>query len=480
MKKFKLDKNISIRISSLVMAGMLTVSVAAGLAGCKQKEGSNKTTIVAVQTQNDATKKGIKDLFPTMNNEIVDNASIIILLDEIKNENENGKLNADIISKFKSKIDVDNMMDDFNSFLNELEQSMIEQKKLLVTSNLVVDKDEKILSKIENITLSIIEGDANIKKTNYDLIYKLFVEEDEITYDGLTFKVRDLSYSGRALAATYARTADTFAKDYVSKDKREKLDARTNDQNNKAYIKTDLEVLANQLDEKSLVDVKKEFNDEYKSTKEYINWKINITDQNIEDLVEYLNLEYLNSDRVATKDKNAILESYSEERVYNTLLTVDAITEYNKNHINNIILLSNLLVSDYENTTTGKIDKVVLDYIQFNSIKLLNTTTIETSATELFNNPYFQNIYLYFRGADFTHKYNKDNIVSVNAQDVSEGARFIANEIVNYTLSKRPNIFEYQGYKEKLESNLIESIQYIQNTVTGECEKIDKEKFKIK
>jgi hypothetical protein len=244
-----------------------------------------------------------------MNNEIVENASIIILLDQIKNENENGKISADIISKFKAKIDVDNMMDDFNSFLNELEQSMIEQKELLVTSNLVIDEDEKILSKIEKITLSIIEGDANTKKTNYDLIYKLFVEEDEITYDGLTFKVRDLSYSGRALAATYARTADTFAKDYVSKAKREKLDARTNDQNNKAYIKTDLEVLANQIDEKSLVDVNKEFTSEYSSTKDLINGKINVTDESVEDLVEYLNLEYLNSDRVATKDKNSVSDS---------------------------------------------------------------------------------------------------------------------------------------------------------------------------
>jgi len=480
MRKFKLDKNLSVRISSLVMAGVLTISATMGLAGCSKKGENNNSAIVAVQTQNDATKKGIKDLFPTMNSEIVDNASLIILLDDIKNENENGKISADIISKFKAKIDVDNMMDDFNAFLNELEQSMIEQKQLIDISNLVVDKDEQIISKIAKLTKSIIEGDSNTKKSNYDLIYKLFVEEDEITYDGLTFKVRDLSYSGRAIAATYARTADTFAKDYVSKDKREKLDARTNDQNNKAYIKTDLEILANQIDEKSLVDVNKEFTSEYQDTKNLINGKITVTDEAIEDLVEYLNLEYLNSDRVATKDKNAVLESYSEERVYNTLLTVDAITEYNKNNSNNIILLSNLLVSDYENTTTGKIDKVVLDYIQFNSIKLLNTTTVETSATELFNNPYFQNIYLYFRGADFTHKYTKDNVVNVNAQDVSEGARFIANEIVNYTLSKRPNIFEYKGYKEKLESNLIESIQYIQNTVTGECEKIDKEKFKIK
>lgn len=479
MRKFKLDKNLSVRISSLVMAGMLFVT-ASGLTGCNKKSESNNTSIIEVLNQNDATKKGIKDLFPTMNSEIVDNASIIILLDEIKNENENGKLSADIISLFKAKIDVDNMMDDFNSFLNELEQSMIEQKNILITSNLVVDKDEEILSKIEEITLSIIKGDANVKKANYDLIYKLFVEEDEITYDGLTFNVRDLSYSGRAIAATYARTADTFAKDYVSKTKREKLDARTNDQNNKAYIKTDLEILANQLSEKSLVNVEREFKNEYQSTKKLINGKINVTDKNIENLVEYLNLEYLNSDRVSTKDKNYILGRYSEESVLNTLLTVDAITEYNKNNSNNIILLSNLLVSDYENITTGKIDKVVLDYIQFNSIKLLNTTTEKTSATELFNNPYFQNLYLYFRGEDFDHKYTKDNVVSVNAQDVSEGTRFIANEIVNYTLSKRPNIFEYKGYKEKLESNLIESIQYIQNTVMGECAKIDKEKFKIK
>ena len=55
MRKFKLDKNLSVRISSLVMAGMLTISAATGLTGCSKKSETN-SYIVAVQNQNDATK----------------------------------------------------------------------------------------------------------------------------------------------------------------------------------------------------------------------------------------------------------------------------------------------------------------------------------------------------------------------------------------------------------------------------------------
>ena len=105
--------------------------------------------------------------------------------------------------------------------------------------------------------------------------------------------------------------------------------------------------------------------------------------------------------------------------------------------------------------------------------KFLATTDEKTSAEELFNNPYFQNLYSYFRKANFVHEYSADKAVSINYQDISDGTKFIANQIVYNTLMKRSNIFKYEGYEEKINLNLEESIQYIQNTITGECEKIE-------
>ena len=181
-------------------------------------------------------------IFISNNLSIVDNASLILLLGEIAKLDENGKISSDNISKYKSKIDTDNMMDDFNSFLNVLEQEMINSNKIIYTNSLVIENDEMILAKIESIVSGIITGKEEVKKTNFSLIYNLFVLEDKINYGGLKFEIRDLSYASRALAATYARTAAYFARNYITDEEYAKIDDRTNDQNNKAYIKTRLEI----------------------------------------------------------------------------------------------------------------------------------------------------------------------------------------------------------------------------------------------
>jgi len=482
MRKFKLDKITSTRLSALALAGMIFVT-SISMSGCKNNGNEETTpTTIVVEYENEKdlvtlTRTNIKVLFPTMNEDVVNNASIIILLDELAKEDENGKINSNVISNFKAKIDTDNMMSDFNSFLDTVEQSMIESKILVSTSDLVIEKDKEILSKVEAITLNIINGTKEEKKSNFDLIYTLFVNEDEITYDGLTFDVRDLSYSGRAIASAYARTSAYYAKDYITEEEYSKVDNRTNNQNNKAYIKTKLEILANEMDEKSLVDVSKLFSAEYAVTSATIDGKVNLEEENIKNLVNYINLEYLNSDKVSNKDKDSILGEYTDEKVTNTLLTIDAITKYNESNLNKLILFSNLLVNDYKETETGKFDKVTLDYVQFNSVMLLNTTTKESTQKEIYNNLYFQNLYQYFTKQNFTHKYNENNEVTVNYQDVSDGAKLITNEIIIYTLNERSNILGFEGYEEKINTNLTETIQYVQNVVTGECEKVEANEF---
>ena len=140
------------------------------------------------------------------------------------------------------------MMNDFNSFIDVLEYTMLNNNEVVVVSDIVLEKDSAILSKIEKITSSIIKGE-NLKN-NIKLINTLFVEEDKITYDGLTFEIRDLSYSSRAIAGAYARTSLNFSKEVLTEEEINKLDSRTNDQNNKAYIKTTLEILSNSMKEK--------------------------------------------------------------------------------------------------------------------------------------------------------------------------------------------------------------------------------------
>ena len=108
---------------------------------------------------------------------------------------------------------------------------------------------------------------------------------------------------------------------------------------------------------------------------------------------------------------------------------------------------------------------------------LLNTTTKESTKEEVYNNKYFQNIYKYFTKQNFTHKYDETTEVNVSYQGVSDGAKLIANEIVVYTLNQVPHVLEYSGYEEKITTKLEETIQYVQNTVTGECEKVEASEF---
>ena len=161
MRKFKLDKTTSTRLSALAMAGMIFVS----MAGCKNNNVNEETapTTIVVEYESEKnlvtlTRTNIKVLFPTMNEDVVNNTSLVILLDELAKEDENEKINANVISNFKAKIDTDNMMSDFNSFLDTVEQSMIESETLVSTSDLVIEKDKEILSKIEAITSNIING----------------------------------------------------------------------------------------------------------------------------------------------------------------------------------------------------------------------------------------------------------------------------------------------------------------------------------
>jgi hypothetical protein len=132
-----------------------------------------------------------------------------------------------------------------------------------------------------------------------------------------------------------------------------------------------------------------------------------------------------------------------------------------------------MLVDSYKETEKGKVDKAVLDYIQFNSVMLLNTTDENTTSKELMNNPYFKNMYKYFTRQDFTHKYNKENEVNVTYQNISDGTKLISDMVVYYTLNKRNNIFEVEGYETEINANLTYSIQGLQNIILGECKKID-------
>lgn len=515
MKRFKLDKKISKRLAALSMAGMILVT---GLSGCSKKNSNDNESISSITTtiendlyskennnesassitttvENDTYSKekslvnsmneSITSLFPEMNDEVAYNATLTLLLSELAKEDENGKISADVISNFKSRIDTNNIMTDFNTFLDALENGMIKEEKLISVSNILPEdlKDDKqILSIIEKITSNIINSNEKQEiVSNFDKIYTLFVEEDEIEVDGLKFEIRDLTYANRAVAGAYARTSAYYARNYITDEQYSKIDKRTNDQNNKAYIKTDWEILSNQMDEVSEVDIVKILDDKYAAFTNLLNGKISLSAGDEKDLVNYLNLRYLTSDKVATKDKRTILSDYDDSKISDTITAIDAITEYDYKNQNSAILFSSLLIDEYKNTSLGKVDTLALNFVQYNTYMLRNTVKEDATFTDVFNNPYFQNIHKYIMKQNVVYKYKDGNGNVVEStivyQEVSDSVNLYCNEIINYTLNKLPKLEKLNSHLDMAKTNVEESIQDIQNKITDECEKVDFEDF---
>lgn len=478
MKNLKLYNNLKTRFAALALAATMIGSTAVGLSGCKSED--ENLTPETVQTLVDDTKTRIDTTLPEANDEIVDNATIMLLLDILAKKDENGKINSDIISNYVTNIDADDMISEFNSFLDIVEQKAVlegEVEKLSFVLPDELNNDKIILANIETILENIIKyskennKDAVIKEFNK--MYTLFVEEKEIKENGTKFEIRDLTYTSRAVANMYAETANYYSRNFISEEKYKNMDERTNDQNNKAYIKSTLEILDNQMEEKSEVDVITLFDEKYTEVSDLLNGKVKLSKNTIENLVNYMNLDYLNSDKVAKQDMNQIVGEYDDDKLSDVISGVNAINAYNIKNQNNMIPYSAFLVDEHLKTDTGKADKIALDFVQYNSIMFLNKNNEKSSDAEV----YFENVYKYFTKQDFTHIDNKGVKNNILWQDISDGVNFVNYQIIFTAINKLPNSDVKDSYIAVAQQNFGQSIQYIQNTITGECKKVDVKEY---
>ena len=231
------------------------------------------------------------------------------------------------------------------------------------------------------------------------------------------------------------------------------------------------------MEEVSEIDVIKLFDEKYEEINKLLKGKVNLSNDTIKNLVNYINLKYISGDKVSTKDMKQIVGEYTDEKVNDVITAIDAINTYNLSNQNNIIPFSVFLVDEHLKTETGITDKIALDFIQFNSIMLNNTTDSKTNYNELKNNPYFKNVYKYFTKQNFTHIQKDENGKKINNniiwQEISDGTNFVNYQVILYTLNKLPKVDNLDNYIEKTETNIGESIQYIQNTIMDECKKVD-------
>ena len=483
-RKFTLTKERKVAMA------LATITFLTTLTGCSSQKSETKVSNDYSVTQSivEDTSDKIEAALPEANDEIVDTATIMLLLDILAKEDENGKISSDVISQFKSNIDADDMINEFNSFLDIIEQKVIKEGKVEKVSSILpeeLNNDKIILSNIETILENIIkyskENNKDSVVTEYNKLYKLFVEEKEIELNGTEFEVRDLTYASRTVANMYAETANYYSRNYISEDKYEKMNKRTNDQNNKAYLKSTLEILDNQMEEVSEVDVISLFDKKYQEIGKLLNGKVNLSQDTIKNLVNYINLKYLDSDKVARKDLNQIVGEYDDDKLSDIITAVSAINTYNLKNQKSIIPYSAFLVDEYLKTNTGATDKIALDFVQYNSIMFTNTMSNGTDYDSLKNNPYFENIFKYFTKQDFTHIQTDENGKEINNkvmwQNISDGVHFINYQTVLVSINKLPSSEIKDNYIGVIQENFGQSIQYIQNTIMDECKKVDAKEY---
>lgn len=476
--------NTKLRLTSLILSVTMIGSVAVG---CKKKDNTDSVAsnpYETYQTMVDETNKELDALVPELSDEMTDNATIMLLLDLFAKEDENGKISADAISQFKTRIDADDMINEFNAFLDAIGNKAILEGELEKISTILPDElknDSIILSNIELVVENIIkyskEGNKEGVVSEYNKIYTLFVEEKEIEVNGVKFEIRDLTNPSRAVATTYAEIANTYAREYIEETKRAKLDARTNDQNNKAYMKSDLEILANQMTEKSEIDVISVFNNKYAEITNLLNGKVKLSEDTIKNLVNYINVEYITSEKVSTKDRNQLLGEYGDEKVNAVLAAIDAINLYNQKNPSTGIAFSSLLINEYLKTEKGNIDKTALDFVQFNMVGLNKTSTSIKDYKTLSVNGYFQNMFKYFTKQNFEHQYPNQEKTNISWQEISDGVNFVNYQTISYSLNQLPKVDNLDNYKEVNNDNLGQSIQFIQNTIMDECKKVDSKEY---
>ena len=205
----KLDKigskknNKAVGLASILLA-IVMVGSGLGLTGCTdKKETKNDEASISYQKEEDMISKlksELRNIAPEFTDEKLTDTSLILILNLISQENENGKIRSDIMDYFKNKVDSDSMMDNFNSFEDVIETNMITENKFVSVSSVLPDElkqDKEILGYIESICKNVMDASNsnNKEKVNseFNKIYTLFVDEDKLTVDGTEFEVRDLN-----------------------------------------------------------------------------------------------------------------------------------------------------------------------------------------------------------------------------------------------------------------------------------------------
>ena len=471
MIKFqKVNKDLKKRIAAVSLSLVSLVGVFT-FSSCKKEVTEEVENYEEVENNIDKIRDNIKGKISNMSLVDAYNAAIILDMNEIVKRDSNDKYNADIMSKLTKNMEPDALIDSYCAVLDNIENEITINGNNVRFSEVLPEtysKEKEILSKLEDLVLDSLSQSKETSVKIFEIVYDLFVLDKIVEVRGTTFATRDLSPQFRALTNHYAKAMAYNARNFIDDKKYEEVINSTNGDDWKSQIFTELSVLDNQMQEESKVDAVKIFNNKYTQVKNLLNQVMQVNDNEVKALVNYLNIDYLNMDEVSYSDKLSILGDYSDESVSLAIDLIDRIMEYNKNNLNSMVAFSKFLVDEYKAKDKGEISSLALDNILYSSLKLYDETREDVKFSDVYLNPNFKELEKYLTKQDTKYSVsNKEH--DIDFQSIGNGANFVNFVVILNEFNYSLNIKELDSYKELAQDGLKQEISFIRNYVYGEC-----------
>lgn len=466
----KVNKDLKKRITAVSLSLVSLVGVFT-FSSCKKEVTEEVQNYEEVENNIDKIRDNIKGKISNMSLVDAYNAAIILDMNEIVKRDSNDKYNADIMSKLTKNMEPDALIDSYCAVLDNIENEITINGNNVRFSEVLPEtysKEKEILSKLEDLVLDSLSQSKETSVKIFEIVYDLFVLDKNVEVRGTTFATRDLSPQFRALANHYAKAIAYNTRNFIDDKKYEDVINSTNGDDWKSQIFTELSVLDNQIQEKSTVDAVKIFNNKYTQVKNLLNQVMQVDDNAVKALVNYLNIDYLNMDEVSYSDKFSILGDYSDESVSLAIDLIDRIMEYNKNNLNNMVAFSKFLVDEYKAKDKGEISSLALDNILYSSLKLYDETRENVKFSDVYLNPNFKELEKYLTKQDTKYSVSTKEH-DIDFQSIGNGANFVNFVVILNEFNYSLNIKELDSYKELAQDGLKQEISSIRNYVYGEC-----------
>jgi len=368
--------------------------------------------------------------------------------------------NSDFITEsYPNGLNSEKELTDFYTFISkyrEYNSNLSDSKNFeLISQYCFKEEDKKIISKLENLVMELIDLVNENKSENneriqeiFDIINKFYDGED-ITLEGEVVNKDDLSNGFNIASEVFGQIVSIYTKDIVDEKSREALDNKLRDKdrlsriyillekygnNNENIINTYIDGENSYILDESDKTVINEFESLVNSTRIALSkLDIELTDEQIRSLIVIRNCDYLASDYVSAGALKTIINNVEVEDIIKYATeAIELIEKHNNSRLDTKELYT------YDITMNESIDEQKINnFAIYGALKLnfdlRNSLPSEYTESDISSNSNFIAIKLYNQYSN-DMSFNIENYKIVK-NDTGFGTRFITDAIYYNTLN---------------------------------------------